>query len=63
MPSSWRAARCTPAPTTREALGKALTTVRAEGTVTSNNGFSPSHGPLKPAQVETMLGEGFVPVD
>jgi branched-chain amino acid transport system substrate-binding protein len=48
---------------TREALGKALTVVRAEGTVTGNNGFSATRGPLKPVQVETLLGEGFVAVD
>jgi len=48
---------------TREALGKALIGVRAEGTVTANNGFSPGRGPIKPVQIETLLGEGFVTVD
>jgi branched-chain amino acid transport system substrate-binding protein len=48
---------------TRGALATALTTVRAQGTVTANNGFSATRGPLKPVQVETLLGEGFVPVD
>jgi branched-chain amino acid transport system substrate-binding protein len=48
---------------TRDALARALATLRNETTVTASAGFSPSRGPNKPVLIETLLGEGFVTVE
>jgi branched-chain amino acid transport system substrate-binding protein len=48
---------------TRVALQKGLLSVRVPDTVTGNGGFSGTRGPARPVQVETLLGDAFVPVD
>jgi ABC-type branched-subunit amino acid transport system substrate-binding protein len=48
---------------TRDALARALAALRNETTVTASAGFSPTRGPNKPVQIETLLGEGFVTVE
>jgi branched-chain amino acid transport system substrate-binding protein len=48
---------------TRDALARALAALQTTATVTAASGFSPAHGPAKPVQIETLLGEAFVPAD
>lgn len=48
---------------TRRDLGAALITVRPDAGVSGGLGFTQQRGPLRPVQIETMLGEGFVAVD
>jgi ABC-type branched-subunit amino acid transport system substrate-binding protein len=45
---------------TRDALARALASLRNQSTVTASGGFSAARGPSKPVQIETLLGEGFV---